>query len=234
MKSLVENLSLALKKEEPLPPFETNFDMRTAYQIQQEVTSRVYPSELIGLKAGVTSNDMQTSLGITKPLIGSLFEANKLPPRPRIPYREGRLIECELAVISDHKGNVHAIAAAIEFAVIGFQRKNDLNGPNLVAGNVAVEKFLLGTRYSDINLLQEQRVELFHEENLVNSSDLNISLGGATNAASFIADEASRRNYVIPDRCIFLTGACGKVFPGAHGKYLATFGALGELHFEIV
>ena len=167
-------------------------------------------------------------------MIGGLFKENRLGKNPTLVYREARLIECELSLFSDIHGNIQAICAAIEFAVLDFERETDLCGPNLIASNVAVEKFLLGEKFDDINSLLKERCTLFRNDMMVNRAYIGESLGGPREAAKLIASEASRWDYRIHEDCFFLSGACGSVVKAEPGKYLADFGKLGKLSFEII
>ena len=113
-------------------------------------------------------------------------------------------------------------------------RETDLGGPNLVASNVAVERFLLGEKFDDINSLSKERCTLFRNDMIVNRADIGESLGGPQEAARLIASEASRWDYIIHEDCVFLSGACGSVVKAEPGKYLSDFGGLGKLSFEII
>ena len=234
MSAIVDRLIWAIKHGEPIPPFQENLDIADAYEIQQKVSERIYSSKLVGLKAGVTSEEMQHALKIRSPLIGGLFQENRLDKSPKLPFREGRLIECELGIFSDIHGNVQAICPAIEFAVLDFEKKTDLRGPNLVASNVAVEKFLLGKKSIDVDSLSKEKCSLFRGNTQVNDAYIGDSLGGPREAAKFIASEALRRGYALQEECVFLSGACGDVIKAEPGEYRAEFGGLGELRFEII
>ncbi|MBC09393.1 MAG: hypothetical protein CMQ39_04400 [Gammaproteobacteria bacterium] len=234
MNPIIDRLFSAIKDRKPIPPFEETLNIADAYEVQKKVSEKIYSSELLGLKAGVTSKDMQNALGINTPLIGGLFKENQLDKNPKLPYRKGRLIECELGLFLDSHGDIQAICAAIEFAVLDFEQKTDLSGPNLVASNVAVERFLLGEKFNDVDLLSKERCSLFRDNVIVNSADIGESLGGPREAAKLIANEALRWSYRITEDCFFLSGACGSVIKAEPGEYRAEFGGLGELSFEII
>ena len=234
MSPIVNRLCWAIKHGEPIPPFPEKLDIAEAYEVQKKVSNRIYSSKLVGLKAGVTSKEMQKSLRISSPLIGGLFQENRLDENPKLPFREERLIECELGIFSDIHGNVQAICPAIEFAVLDFEKKTDLRGPNLVASNVAVEKFLLGKKSIDIDSLSKEKCSLFLGNTKVNEADIGDSLGGPKEAAKFIASEALRWGFPLQEEFVFLSGACGAVTKAEPGKYRAEFGDLGELRFEII
>ena len=234
MSAIVDRLFRAIKHGEPIPPFPENLDIPDAYEVQKKVSKRIYSSKLVGLKAGVTSEEMQNALRISSPLIGGLFQENRLDENPKLTFREGRLIECELGIFSDINGNVQAVCPAIEFAVLDFEKKTDLSGPNLVASNVAVEKFLLGKKSIDVDSLSKEQCSLFRGNTQVNDAYIGDSLGGPREAAKFIAGEALRRGYALQEECVFLSGACGDVIKAEPGEYRAEFGGLGELRFEIV
>ena len=62
MSAIVDRLIWAIKHGEPIPPFQENLNIADAYEIQKEVSERIYSSKLVGLKAGVTSEEMQNAL----------------------------------------------------------------------------------------------------------------------------------------------------------------------------
>ena len=89
MNSVIDRLFWAIKDKKPIPPFEEKLDIADAYEIQKKVSQKIYSSELLGLKAGVTSKDMQNALGIGSPLIGGLFKENRLDKNPTLPLERG-------------------------------------------------------------------------------------------------------------------------------------------------
>ena len=82
MSAIVDRLFRAIKHGEPIPPFPENLDIPDAYEVQKKVSERIYSSKLVGLKAGVTSEEMQNALKISNPLIGGLFQENRLDENP--------------------------------------------------------------------------------------------------------------------------------------------------------
>ena len=92
---------------------------------------------------------MQNALRISSPLIGGLFQENRLDDNPKLTFREGRLIECELGIFSDIHGNVQAICPAIEFAVLDFEKKTEINifGKNFFVYSL-YNLFKISHRYS--------------------------------------------------------------------------------------
>ena len=71
MSAIVDHLIWAIKNGEPIPPFQENLDIADAYEIQKKVSERVYSSQLVGLKAGVTSEEMQNALKIATEVLGT-------------------------------------------------------------------------------------------------------------------------------------------------------------------
>ena len=73
MSAIVDRLFRAIKHGEPIPPFLENLDIPNAYEVQKKVSERIYSSKLVGLKAGVTSEEMQNALRISSPLITDII-----------------------------------------------------------------------------------------------------------------------------------------------------------------
>ena len=62
LSGVIDRLFWAIKHGSRIPPFPENLDIPDAYEVQKKVSERIYSSKLVGLKAGVTSEEMQNAL----------------------------------------------------------------------------------------------------------------------------------------------------------------------------
>lgn len=233
MSTLANQIAESIISDTPLPEPETALTLAQAYEIQREVAHKVSPGGIAGIKAGVTSDALQDMFQIDFALLGRLYESGRLAEGSILPIRKGRLIECEIACLCDSHGQVQAIAPAIEFACVRFSGPTSATAPNLVAANVAAEKFLVGASRPYQPSLDSVSIELYRDDELINEGTINESLDGPSAASRWIIKEAKQRGFDIGDTNFLMTGACGQVVPAEPGKYRAVYGDLGTLYFEI-
>lgn len=176
---------------------------------------------------------MQGFLGIDHALIGNLYGDTQHEPGAVIPFLEGRIVECEVAVKVDAYGNPNAIAPAIEFARLCFTSPQDMSAANLVVTNMGTESYILGEFHPWNEELGSHPVELISEGDTINQTDIGEALGGPAEAVRWMWTEAKERGHAVSDGTIFMTGACGATPPADRGSCTADFGKLGSFRFTI-
>ena len=230
---LAPAIASAILAGAPLPTFDATMTLDGAYGVQQEVLNLCAPEGLAGIKAGMTSSASQSFFGIDKFLLGGICPNTVQAPGWAVPFREGRLIECEVALRVDGEGRPIACAPALELVSLNFSRESDMNAPNLLAANLGAEFIVLGefqpwkVEFDDLAIL------LTHNGASVNSGQAQDALGGPSFSAGPICSEASARGYTLTPDLILMTGACGRVVLAAEGRYEAHFGTLGSVHLDI-
>jgi len=223
----------AISSHAPLPKL-GNMTLEEAYVLQHEVTSIRSPAGTGGIKAGVTAPPAQKFLGLSHALIGSLYADARLASGCVLDHLPGRMIECELAILADRQGNPLAVAPAIEFVFLKFADPKDMTLGGLVASNLGAELFLVGDMVPWEEYHQNLSVELARDGTVVNRAQMNDSLGDPQTAAKWMRSEALAREFTLDETVLFLAGACGAVVPADRGAYIADYGDLGKIDFEIV
>ena len=150
-----------------------------------------------------------------------------------VPFRAGRLIECEVALRVDGEGRPIACAAALELVSLNFARETDMNATNLLAANLGAEFIVLGEFQPWKKEFDDLAISLSQNGSLVNSGAANDALGGPSLSAELISSEARARGYDMTPDLILMTGACGQVVPAEKGQYEAGFGVLGPVCLDI-
>ena len=233
MSLLADQIAESITALTPLPIAGTTLTLAQAYHLQREVAAKVSPRGFAGIKAGVTSTALQEMFKIDFALLGRLYESGELAQGDVLPALKGRRIECEIACQCDSNGTVTAIAPAIEFACVRFPDPASATAPNLVAANVAAEKFLVGDMQTYDTNMDSIGLKLYRDDELVNEAVINESLGGPVAAARWIMAEARERDFDINPTNFLMTGACGEVIAAVPGQYRADYGPLGTLLFAI-
>ena len=233
MSALAEQIAEAIRSHQPLPVFPKGLSLTDGYDIQREVATLVAPNGFAGIKAGVTSEKLQSIFGIDHALLGRLYRQGHLKTGAIIPLIKTQLIECEIGIIVDNEGQPVSAGLALEFAFAAFSSPSDATAPNLTAGNVAADKFLTGEQHPWRKSYDDIIIRLYRNDALINEAPITESLGGPANAVTWIVQEAKRFNFEIPDDTLLMTGACGQVLPAVPGSYRADYGDLGGINFTI-
>lgn len=233
MSELVQRIAEAIRTHQPLPAFPEGLTLAKGYEVQLEVANLVAPAGFTGIKAGVTSKQLQAIFGIDHALLGRLYRQGHLKSGATLPFIDKQLIECEIGITVDAQGQPVSAGPALEFAFAAFSSPTDATAPNLTAGNVAADKFLTGEQHPWRESYDDIIIRFYRDDELINEAPINESLGGPANAVTWIVREAKRYNIEIPDNTLLMTGACGQVIPAAPGVYRADYGDLGEVSFTI-
>lgn len=144
MDEFARQLAGAIKAHRQLPGFAVELTLQEAYDLQGLVAEQVSPGGLAGLKAGVTSSQLQQFFDIDHALMGRLYRSGQLSKGVVLPHLEKRSIECEIGIVIDAQGQPKSAGPALEIVYLDFASPEDMTGPNLVAGNLAADQFLTG------------------------------------------------------------------------------------------
>ena len=230
---LISSIARAIESRTQLPPIDVELTLSDAYGLQHQLTKQLSPEGRGGIKAGVTAPGAQKHFGVDHGLIGSLYGGSQLEDGCRLPFVRGRMLECELAVVTDRDGTPKAIAPAIEIVLVQFARPEDMTAANLVLSNLGADGYIVGEFQAWAPPYSEVSVELRRDDEVINQAAMSESLGGPEASVPWICQEAWSRGFAISADTLLLTGACGKVLPAEVGHYSADFGPLGQITFEI-
>ena len=161
-----------------LPTFDATMTLDEAYGVQHDVLGLCAPEGLTGIKAGMTTPTSQSFFGIDKFLLGGICPKTVQACGWAVPFREGRLIECEVAVRMDGEGRHIACAPALELVSLNFARETDLNTTNLLAANLGAEFIVLGEFQPWKEEFDTLAISLSHDGASVNSAEAKGALGG--------------------------------------------------------
>ncbi|MYD45549.1 MAG: hypothetical protein F4W92_04285 [Gammaproteobacteria bacterium] len=233
MDELIAQIVKAIQTRSKLPEFPTSLTVAEAYEIQHRVVTNMDGDSMIGLKAGLTSAGSQESFGVPHPILGRLFASGRLFSGTTLPTIPGRFIECEIGICLDDSGNPRSICPVIELPRIAFGQSTDVTGPNLIACNVAADRYVLGDCVESPTSFADRSVELKRDGKTLYQAKLTEPFGGPSESLAWMLNESQSRRFSIPNEALMLTGACGGIHPASPGSYVADYGSLGSVEFEI-
>ena len=212
-RALAAMLARAIQAHERLPEFPSTIELGDAYALQHMVTSLCTPGSTDGIKAGVTADRLQKHLGLKHALLGSLYGKSRLPAKSVLPYIEGRMLECELAVTVDGYGNPKAVAPAVEIVYLRFSRQDDFSASNLVSCNLGADTYIVGDSVPWSRRYGAASVTLTRDGEVLNRAPMNDALGGSEESIRWIWQESIHRGFAPVANSLLLTGACESIAP---------------------
>jgi 2-keto-4-pentenoate hydratase len=248
---LAEELSQARQRGAAYAPVSAGLqalNLDDAYAIQRRfVELQLSDERVAGFKAALTAAAAQKAFGVAEPVTGVLFDSGERLDGARIAADEFRnlLIETELgfrlgeridAPVPDLE-TLQTLCSTcqpmIELADPGFGQAG-ANGLDLVAANAASASFLHGEvpewRHSDLNALS---VSLSRDGELLQQGLAGEVMDDQWQALHWLVNRIVGQGYTIEPGHILMTGSIGGMQPGRPGVYVADFGELGSLRFEI-
>lgn len=233
MDELIAQIVSALRTRSTLPEFPKSLTVEEAYEIQHRVAANLGGDSVIGLKAGLTSAASQQSIGFPHPILGRLFESGRMISGTTLQTIAGRFLECEIGICVDTSGRPRSVCPVIELPRFAFAIPTDANGSNLIACNVAADRYIQGDCVECPTAFADHSVELKRDGKTLYHANLTEPLGGPFESFTWMVNEAQSRRFSIPDEALMLTGACGGIHPAVPGSYVADYGSLGSVEFEI-
>lgn len=232
-RALASSMAAAFSRAEPMPKMPQNISMDDAYVIQRELVAHLAPGAISGIKAGVTAPAAQKIFGVTHPLLGSLYAAGELASGAVFPNIDGLKLECEIGIIVDAQGVAKSAGPIVEIARMSFAHAEDVNGMNLVACNVAADRYVVGERFDIRENYDDISVRLTRNGEFISEAPVNDAMGGPHPALDWMLSEAKLRGMAVEQDMLFITGACGGIHEAQVGDYVADYGEFGRIEFTI-
>ena len=234
MDELIAQIVNALQTRTTLPKFPNSLTVTEAYEIQHHVVSNLGSDSVVGIKAGLTSKGSQEAFGISDPVLGRIFEFGRLFSGTSFKETTGGFLECEIGVCLDESGSPISVCPVIELPRLAFRDSEDALGPNLVACNVAADRYIVGDCTEIPTSFAERTVTLSRDREILCTASLSEPLGGPLDSLAWMLTEVKARDIAVPDGALMLTGACGGIHPARPGKCVADYGSLGRVEFEVL
>ena len=229
---------------------EPGLTVEGAYQVQKAYISMKLAGgeQIAGFKGGLTAAGVQKRFGMNAPVTGVLLESGKLTGSPvldrsrygalmletEVAFIIGESIRDTLPDIASLRPKIRAVLPSIEVPDLGVTDMKQLKAQDLIACNVSARQFILGRELEpaaiDPNAVQ---VTLFQNGTPINNGNGADALGDQWNTALWLVNSMIAQGYTIEPGQVLMTGALGAMLPGKPGSYVADFGSLGRIEFEV-
>jgi 2-keto-4-pentenoate hydratase len=146
----------------------------------------------------------------------------------------GKPITHQIKDVAELRGYVRAIMPVIELPDLGYEDLKKLKAVDIIASNVSATQFIAGEekRLNGLNL-NDLTVALSLDGQVVNQGKESDALGDQWEAALWLVNFVINQGWKIEPGQILITGVLGKMLPGRPGNYVADYGSLGKIQFEI-
>ena len=245
----------------PLPVFSQYCPNATSEQalIAQKrfVMSRLQQETPVGFKGGATTAVAQQGLGLNHPVTGVLFESGQisadesgsfLVPLESHPdtvvetelgflISDGADVSYKLTSLEQTKGAIGAIVPVIELPE-NYARRMGVTptGVDVLAANAGAARFLLSEqRWNPDEVdLDSLTITLTRDGEQQYQVSSEVAEGGQWEAVRRMINQIIDQGYALHSGDLVLTGSLGDVKPAQPGKYVADYGKLGTIEFEVV
>ena len=238
------------KEPIPLPTIgNPELTLEQAYEIQTEyVRLKLGNDRTAGYKAGLTSRGVQEKFGVSTPVSGVLFssgmymnstsiDGSKLRSpviETEIGFVVGKPIEEKITDAGRLMDHVSAIIPVIEIPETGFADMKKLKAEDIVAANAGSAAFIAGAQKPLANDDPDViTVELVSDGETLYQGRGSDAMGGQREALLWLVNSVIGNGRKIEKGNILITGALGRVVPANPGRYVARYGGLGNISFEI-
>ncbi len=237
---------------EPIPMVSReapDLDLEAAYRVQRAyVERRLENDSIAGFKAGLTGRLGQLWFGLGEPVSGVLFASGmsggdatidlaayrRLIVETEIALVAGARIAAPVADVAALKALIRAVAPAIELPEGGFVSPRRISGVDIVAANVSAARYILGAERAVDGLdLGGLAVTLSADGREVSAGEGSDVMGDPWAAALWLVNAALKRGWTVEPGHVLSTGVIGERVEARPGRYVADFGALGSLAFEL-
>ena len=222
------------------------------YAVQKQFVARFAKTDKIGgFKAAVVGREGQAKLGIDRPLIGVVPRSGLLraddkvvvdlaayPNRhieAEIGYRFNAPISEPVPDIETLRRHIKHVVAVVELPGGATEEKQPGTAVDTAAWNGNAKEMIVGSTALDPATLDVDAlaITLTRDGQTINSATGADAAGGQMQTLLKSVNDIVRNGYTIRRGHVLTNGALGKILPAEPGHYLADFGQLGKIGFEV-
>jgi 2-keto-4-pentenoate hydratase len=236
---VVDEIVTSWREQRALPDIDETLTIDAAYRVQtRSVRARLQGARPAGFKAGLTSAPAQARFKSSDAVAGVLFEEGALRSGDTVSLRDlrGLYLEVEIAMrigtaidepladVAALRAHIDGVAPAIELPNLYYAQPQSLDAIDIIASNVAAAKYIVGDFVSplehDPNAVDVRLV--CNDQEMFTGSGRD-SLGDQWRTALWLVNRMVAQGWRLEPGQILLTGALGKMLPGATGRCVASY-----------
>ena len=204
--------------------------------------------KVAGYKSAANAEALQRMLGLGGPIIGVLFAAGErdaanaiarsgyrtLLLETELGFRAARRINVPVKSIPELRAATTTCTPMIELADPGYDRTR-MTGTDLIAANSASAGFIRGRAKSVGEIaLDEVSVQFRRDGETLHKARSGDLMGSQWEALKWLVNRVIELGYVVEPGHLLMTGSLGPAHPAVPGNYVADFGELGAIEFDVV
>ena len=229
-----------------------NLTLEKAYNLQKAFAknSVAKGAKIIGYKASLVTKSAFVELGLQEPITGVLLQAPLTGSKPIISLQNSYhlVLEQKLAfkvkqainehlTLSELKLTIAAVALAVEMPDVSFH-DSKYNGLDVIANNALAYQFVIGDWHSigrDVDLdVDNLSLSLSCNDRKLNKTESRTVAGSQWDTLLWMVNHLIDQGYKIKKDQVLITGILGKAVLAKPCHYLADYGELGHLQFEVM
>jgi 2-oxo-3-hexenedioate decarboxylase len=234
----------------PITDFGHDTSIDEAYQIQKRIVAyRVANADRIaGYKGGLMSAKSLSDKGVNQPITGVLFSSGALASpatanlcgyrraafEMKIGYVFGTTVRKPVATVDQVKTLVSAVRPVVDLPDIAYRNETTYGAIDMIAANISSSRFVEGapTKPNAIDL-DELTVSMIRDGAPLTRGTGKDSLGDQWESLRTLINIIVANRGQIDKGWIVLTGKIGDKGAAVPGHYIAGYGPLGEIQFQI-
>jgi 2-keto-4-pentenoate hydratase/acetyl esterase/lipase len=251
VRDYAKNIREGLKSNGALPRFPDAGTLDDAYFAQKRLLREWKDLTVAGYKGTASTDDSQKSLGLDHPLIGVLLGSGRLNAASKpviqlasapdtvveteIGYVIGENIATELLDDIQARECVQSILPVIELPQNYARRMgtSKLTAKDLVASNIGSTQYIVGTAKNPPLDTDAVKVTLKRDGQTLHETTGAYVKGGQWTNLRLLLNEVTSHGHIVRAGSVIICGALGGAKPGEPGKYMADYGTLGTIEFEL-
>lgn len=239
------------KPLKPITPRYENFNNVKAYELQNWLVGKLIKlkhAKIVGFKAAFTSSPSQKKFGTNAPAYGVLLDYMKLEDNAvidhskimkpfievEVGFRFSKDITKPIKYVAELKRYVDAVFPGIEIPSIRFTTLKGVKAADVIADDVGSAYFIVGKMLKSNSIKAKDVVGILsHNGKVVRKGAAKAVLGNPWNSLLWVVNNVLKSGGTIKKDEVVITGTMISIYPLKPGKYLATYGELGEVNFVV-
>lgn len=227
-----------------------NLTLKKAYNLQKAFVKNSVAKgvDIVGYKAGLTTPESATAMGLQNPISGVLLQAPLAGSEAQVSIgnTSGLMLEMEVAYLISRPvtekitaeqlpGYIAAVAPAIEIPQVNFP-SNDFKGLDVIANNALSYKLMIGEwqAHAGLTELDALPVSLACNGKVRGEGKGSYAMGSQSRALLWLINHILDQGYKIQKGQVLITGTLVKATPAKPCAWVADYGKLGKLRLNVV